>query len=371
MPAPINRRLFTVTSATFLLSGCIGIPLRIAKELQGRSTVIHGEEPGNVSPPSGLRDELEAMVKEGAPGVTAIVMKGERQLYRIDIGSIGHETQYEVASASKWMTAALVMTVVDEGLVSLDEPISRHLPAFKGAAGATTLRELLAQTSGEGSLGDLVDVEQDPRMTLAQSAAEIAARPLQDPPGTAFKYGGPGFQVAGAVVEAVTHRRWADLFFERISTPLGMAHTYWKHLPDRGVSASETTNPLLQGGVVTTAEDYTRFLSMLAQQGRFGLHQILSAQAVDTMETSQTTGKLMGWVPHSAIRQAQYALGNWCETSIADGRCTLVSSPGAFGTFPWIDRQSGLYGIFFMNERLPRVVAHIIKARALILSTSR
>jgi CubicO group peptidase (beta-lactamase class C family) len=370
MFASINKHLFVAASATLLLSGCIGIPLRIARQLRNDSTKAHEPEPRNVSPPPGLRDELQAMVEQGAPGVTAIVMKGDHQLYRLDVGTIGPETQYEVASASKWMTAALVMTVVDEGLLSLDEPISRYLPAFKGAAGATTLRELLAQTSGEGSLEDLVDVEQDPRMTLAQSAAEIAARPLQDPPGAVFKYGGPGFQVAGALVEAVTHRRWADLFAERIGTPLGMTHTYWKHLPDRGVSASDTTNPLLQGGVVTTAEDYARFLTMLAQQGRFNVHQILSAQAVDTMETAQTIGKPIAWLPHGAISHAQYALGNWCEKWTADGPCTLVSSPGAFGTFPWIDRQSGLYGIFFMDERLPRFLPDVIKARKLIVSAS-
>jgi CubicO group peptidase (beta-lactamase class C family) len=149
-----------------------------------------------------------------------------------------------------------------------------------------------------------------------------------------------------------------------------MAHTYWKHLPDRGVPLSETANPLLQGGVVTTAQDYMRFLTMLAQRGRFGVHQILSPQAVEMMETAQTIDKPMAWMPHGAIRHAQYALGNWCETWTADSRCTLVSSPGAFGTFPWIDRQSGLYGIFFMNERLPQVLPDVVKARKFILSAT-
>jgi CubicO group peptidase (beta-lactamase class C family) len=308
------------------------------------------------------------MVARGAPGVTAIVMKDGRRLYRLDVGDIGPETQYEVASASKWLATALVMTVVDEGLVSLDMPIRRYLPEFKGVAGQTTLRELLAQTSGEGSLHGLADIRQDPRLTLAQSATDIAARPLEDPPGSVFKYGGPGFQVSGAVVEAVTHRTWAELFAERIGTPLGMTHTYWKHIPDQGVSVSETSNPLLQGGVVTTAEDYMRFLTMMAQSGRYHGGQILSANAVDAMETAQTIGKPIAWLPHGAIGHAQYALGNWCERWTADDRCILVPSPGAFGTFPWLDRQHHLAGIFFMKGRLPNVLTHVMEARRLIMA---
>jgi hypothetical protein len=66
----------------------------------------------------------------------------------------------------------------------------------------------------------------------------------------------------------------------------------------------------------------------------------------------------------------QYALGNWCERWSADRRCTLVSSPGAFGTYPWIDRQSGLYGIFFTRTRLPRIVDDLVRARTAILEAT-
>jgi CubicO group peptidase (beta-lactamase class C family) len=328
-------------------------------------------ETGGASGPSLTREEMEDLVKGGVPGVTAILMRGGKPLFRLDVGKIGPETQYPVASASKWMTAALVMTVVDEGKLSLDEPASKTLPEFQNETGRVTLRQLLAQTSGEGSLKSLVDIMQDPRLTLAQSAAQIAKRPLEDPPGTVFKYGGPGFQVAGAMVEAVTGRRWADLFKERIARPLGMTHTYWEHLPNRGVSPADTFNPLLQGGVVTTADDYMRFLTMLAQQGMVAGRRILSAAAVEAMETAQTLGKPMAYLPPGVNKPMQYALGNWCETWTSDGKCILVSSPGAFGTYPWLDRQSGLYGIFFLKDRLPPVVEHLTKARAAMLATEK
>ncbi|HEY8288001.1 MAG TPA: serine hydrolase domain-containing protein [Acetobacteraceae bacterium] len=191
------------------------------------------------------------------------------------------------------------MTVVDEGKLSLDAAISRYLPAFTGPSAAITLRQLLAQTSGEGSLQDMVDIRQDPRLTLAESAAQIARRQLRDPPGTVFRYGGPGFQVAGAAVEAVTHRRWAQLFDERIARPLGMTHTHWEHLPSHGVPAEQTSNPLLQGGVVTTADDYMRFLTVLAQHGSVDGRRILSARVIEEMETAQTIGKPKAYLPHA------------------------------------------------------------------------
>jgi CubicO group peptidase (beta-lactamase class C family) len=314
-----------------------------------------------------VRAELEKAVQKGAPGVTAIVMRDGKQLLRLDVGKIAPDQEFPIASASKWMTAALVMTVVDEGKLSLDAPISTVLPEFQGPAAKTTLRQLLSQTSGEGSLMSMVDIKQDARITLGESAAQVARRPLEDTPGTVFKYGGPGFQVAGAMVEKVTGRRWADLFDERITKPLGMKTLYWTHLPAHGATPAQTLNPLLQGGVVTTADDYVRFLTMLAQNGRYNGRQILSAKAVQEMETVQTLGKPMAWVPPGVKARGgatlQYALGNWCEAWQADGQCFRMSSPGAFGTLPWIDRKNNLYGIFFTKERLPKIEPYFAQAR--------
>jgi len=326
------------------------------------------------APPPGLKPLLEEALAHAtnAKGLTAIVMRDGKQLYRLDVGDIARDQQFPIASASKWLTGALVMTTVDEGKLSLDAPISTVLPEFKGVAATITLRELLSQTAGMGSLKAGFDLKQSATITLAQSAAQIAERPLDDPPGTIFNYGGPHFQVAGAMVEAVSGKRWADLFNERIAGPLGMTHTYWLHLPNQTETATQTLNPLLQGGVVTTADDYMRFLTMLAHNGVYNGKRILSAYAVDEMETNQTLGLPMGYVPPGASgRGAQYALANWCDAWDASKRCTRVSSPGAFGTTPWIDRDSGLYGIFFIKSRDPDVAAPFLKAEAMIIAANR
>ncbi len=366
----VSKRLLVLCLLAILaLTACVRAARRGMARFSNPDVIVTGD----ISKvPEGLEDVLKTAVKDGRAGVTLVVMQGDQALYRLDAGKITPDAQYEIASSSKWLTAALVMTVVDEGKLTLDDPISKWLPEFQGAAGAITLRELLAQTAGQGSLKSAVDIKQNPRMTLAQSAAEIAKIPLEDKPGTVFKYGGPGFQVAGALVEQVTGKRWAELFDERIGSPLGMSHTYWEHLPTRGIIPDDTYNPLLQGGAVSTADDYMRFLGMLAGGGVYGGKRVLSAQAVAEMEKAQTVGKSLAWLPPGVKNTTglQYALGNWCEQMEADGSCSLVSSPGAFGVYPWIDRKSGRYGVFFTKSRLPEVAEDFVKARAMVLQAA-
>lgn len=319
-------------------------------------------------PPPGLKAQLEKVVADGAPGVTALAFKDGKLLYRLDVGDIAPDAQLPIASASKWMTATLVMTVVDEGKLSLDQPIGERLPEFTGEAGKVTLRQLMSFTAGQGSLEGFFDLRQDPHITLAESARQVAARPLTDPPGTAFRYGGPSLQVAGALVEQATGKTWAELFQERIAGPLGMTRTYWGNPLRPGLKPDEVRNPNLQAGVYTTADDYGRFITMLAGRGESNGKRIISEKAFDAMETLQTAKATMAYKPPGATSLDGYALGNWCETVEAGGRCGMVSSPGAFGTYPWIDRDNGVYGVFFLKDRLPNVVADIQAARRLILA---
>ncbi|QKS00492.1 beta-lactamase family protein [Sphingomonas sp. CL5.1] len=326
------------------------------------------------SPPPGLAAKLRQVVsRDGAPGVTALVLKNGRLLYRLDEGAIAPDARLAVASASKWMTASLVMTVVDEGKLKLDEPIGKLLPQFTGRAGQITLRELLSFTAGQGGLKpDMFDLRQDPRISLAEAAAQVAARPLVDEPGTTFRYGGPSMQVAGALVEQATGKSWATLFQERIAGPLGMTHTYWANPLNPELKPAAVHNPNLQAGVYTTAEDYAKFLTMLAAGGVYRGKRILSAEAVDRMETWQTRGRRMAYLPPGAGDIDKYALGNWCDAvESGSDRCWLVSSPGAFGTFPWIDRRSGLYGVFFLKYRLPEVVGDLRAARDMIIAADQ
>ncbi|WP_397415967.1 serine hydrolase domain-containing protein [Phenylobacterium sp.] len=319
-------------------------------------------------PPPGLKPALEAVVsRDGAPGVTAMVFRDGALLYRMDVGAIAPDARLPIASASKWMTSALIMTLVDEGKLSLDEPIGKRLPELSGPSAAITLRQLLSYTSGQGSLAGMVDINQDLRMPLAEGARAIAARPLEDPPGEVFKYGSGAFQIAGALAEQASGKSWVQLFDERLGRPLGLTRTSWGNPLKPELPAAEVRNPNLQAGVFTTADDYARFLHMIAQRGVYQGRRILSEKAIRTMETDQTPKARMVYIPGGMAPGAHYALGHWCEARTPDGTCTMVSSPGAFGVYPWIDRTSGLYGVFFLRHRLPAVADGLRAARAEIL----
>lgn len=325
--------------------------------------------PAMAQAPQGLEAKLREVVDDGAPGVTALVFRDGRELYRVQVGEIDPNRPIPVASASKWMTATLVMTLVDEGKLSLDEPIGGKLPELDGPIAKVTLRQLLSFTSGQGGLliarGDLA---QPLTWTLEESALQIAARPLEDEPGAVFKYGGGAMQLAGLLAERVSGRRWADLFDARIARPLGMKDTYWGNPLRPDADPEAIRNPNLQAGVFTTAADYSRFLHMLAAGGVYGGERILSPEAFEAMETAQTLNTPRAFMPPGMPPSAHYALGNWCETLAADGTCVLASSPGAFGAYPWIDRASGLYGLFFLRHRLAVVAEDLRAARAIILA---
>ncbi len=333
--------------------------------------------------PSGLTAALQAIVEDdGAPGVAVLVYRDGGLVHQEVVGEIELDEPLLVASASKWVAAALIMIFVDEGRFSLDQPIALRMATGLPDAGQITLRQILSFTTGQGGIESLADLSQPADISLAESAALLLSRPLEDRPGMVFRYGSGAMQIAGALVEQVTGERWEDTFQERLAGPLGMTDSRWIHPLHPNLDPDAVTNPILQGGLITTAADYGRFLTMLADNGVYGGSRILSERAVNEMETLQTADaelaygsipRAKGWewqIKGPDRRQrlpAGYALGSWCELADQAGRCLMVSSPGALGAWPWIDRESGIYGIFVMRHRFPRVAESLLAAREAIL----
>jgi len=333
----------------------LGVVLGSAVVVQATEVAgTYAIEQGASLPPAAVK-AADAMVAKGSGGFSVGIGVRDKVISLANFGGIKPGAQYPIASASKFLVAATVMAVVDDGRLQLDLPISTWLPKLPQVAGKLTLRHLLSQTSGlAGYKGEFYDLAQDHRITLEQSAMDVAQRPLVSVPGEVFAYGSPGFQVVGAVVEAATGNRWAQVFQEKLAAPLGMSRTYWTHLrldTTAELPVAETLNPVLQGGAVSTARDYMRFLSMIAQEGMYEGKRVLSRSSVDELLKDQTPRASMTPADANPIENAHYSLGNWCEGWDKTGVCLRNSSIGAFGVYPWIERKTGRFGIVFLYQR--------------------
>jgi CubicO group peptidase (beta-lactamase class C family) len=277
------------------------------------------------------------------------IAKGDRVLYERYFGECTPDTEFFIASAGKWLASATLMSVVDEGKLSLDDPAGKWLPGFRqDPKGAATLRQMLSHTSGypgyqpEGK-------PRDDYQTLAESVAHLLPLAPVAKPGERFDYGGLAMQAAGRMAEIATHRDWEKLFQERIAKPLGMERTRFTPV-DHGGGHS----PMLGGGSVSTLRDYSKFLTMIERQGSFEGKRVLSEAAVREMEADQLRGAFMKAGEfieriRGAKHPAIYGLGVWREELDAEGKATLISSPSWAGAYPWIDRRTGVRGIFITH----------------------
>jgi D-alanyl-D-alanine carboxypeptidase len=166
-----------------------------------------------------------------------------------------------IGSVTKTFTASLILQLAEEGLVSLDAPVSDYLPGEPRLAGIT-VRELLAHTSGLPDfyfpLAESLLKQPNRVWTPHEVLGRIGSAWFR--PGTNWAYSNTNYVVLGLVAEAVTGESAADLLAERFSGPLGLEHT---HLvtTDAGtlLGASWATSFWTAGAVSSTASDLVRW----------------------------------------------------------------------------------------------------------------
>lgn len=273
-------------------------------------------------------------------GAAALIMKDNRVIYERAFGDYTINTVVPIASASKLISASVIMSLVDEGLLSLDAPISKYLPDITGKEGTITLRQLMSHTSGlPGNNRCLANMS----ITLAECVDQILQVGLQADPGTQFRYGGVSFQIAGRLAEVASGKSWNTLFEEKIKRPLNMVNTTY----------GNTQNPRIAGGASSTLQDYTNLLQMHLNGGVFNSKRVLSAQSVAEMQRDQTRGVPIASTPQPDNRR--YGLGAWRDIVDSKGKAIQLSCQGAFGFSPWIDVQRKLVGVFLVRNRLRNV----------------
>lgn len=313
---------------------------------------------------------------------------------------------FRIYSMTKTVTAVAMVMLLEEGKLTLDDPVSRYLPAFAdvqvvagGSADAPVLRKpktpmtllhLLTHTAGfsaglpgdevAGALRERVDAENG--ANLEEYVARMARAPLAADPGMRFGYDSASSELAARIVEVVSGMPFDRFLRERIFLPLHMRDTGFsvpeaqrgrvvdittlgddgKLRLDTQPSAVTPGAPLrpyasAAGGLYSTAGDYARFCQMLLDGGQLDGEILLGRKSVEMMMRNQLT---MLDPPVTQFSDAEgFGLGGYVV--LDNMRRGQPGSPGQFGwaggasTSYTIDRKEHLVAILLL-QHLPRSI---------------
>ena len=249
-------------------------------------------------------------------------------------------TKERIASCSKWLSAALVMTFVDEGKLDLEDSIGKYLPVMTAnGKGNIKIWQCLSHLTGikTGSLKDSREFITNVN-SMDEAINGIAREPMEGELGKTFHYSSAGLQIVAAIIEKLGKKDFETLFSERIATPCEMKNT------DFGKGKV----PLAAGSAWSTAEDYTNFLTMILNEGTFKGKRILSKVAVIEMQKNRVSeNTTIKYTPAEAGNWG-YGFGEWVmDNAFGDKRSDGVTSPGLFGSFPWVDNKLKYTGFLF------------------------
>ncbi len=301
---------------------------------------------------------------------------------------------FAVASLSKLVTTVAALTLVEEGRLTLREPIARYLPEFakmKVFSGGTadapvlveatrpiTLHDLLSQTAGfygatytNSALTALWKRTETSPTNLTAMSERLARFPLQAQPGEMWIYG-PATDLLGALIERVSGQALGTFFATRIFRPLKMVDTGFEvseakrgrqvSMDDRqedGTLKSQPPKvgpgawPSGGGGLFSTPGDYLRFAQMLLNGGELDGVRILGPKTVELMRRDQ----LHGLAKPTRIYPASDGFGYGVEVRTDVSRSHWLGTEGTFGwngattAYCSLDPQEGLIAMIWAQHR--------------------
>ncbi len=324
---------------------------------------------------------------------------------------------FPIASMTKAVTAVAVLQLFEQGRFCLDDPVSQLLPAFKDArvrdpnqAGADpnaprtvalareiTIRDLLRHTSGiiyrcrRYTKAGLRKWDK----SLAEFVETLADMPLFFQPGTQFRYS-YSTDVLGRLVEVVSGQDLDAYFSEHIFSPLGMADTgfvvpahkverltnFYRFKDGRLICEEQAaTSPFLKRaqalsggggwgysypGLVTTAQDWWRFLEMLRNHGQLEGKRLLSRKTVELMCTDHL-GDIPGpWAPGTGHGLAVGVVTDSARHGQLASAGTIYWGGSPHNTYYFVDFKEQMTGIMFLQTG---AIGHLnLRRRFLVLS---
>jgi CubicO group peptidase (beta-lactamase class C family) len=346
---------------------------------------------------SKLTAAMNPFVADGeVAGLVAVVGNQDAVVAQAVLGSQNVELKqpmkadslFRIASMTKPIVGIGIMILQDEGKLSVDDDVEKHLPEFKGLpleekkdgksifrdpSRPIKIRDLLTHTSGlpGGYPGELKNLYFDRQHTLAEATAVAAKQPLQFEPGTKWAYCNAGIDTLGRIIEVKSGKSYDEFLNERIFKPLKMVNTTsfpnedqvkrLAGLYDRKEGRLTFANyvllgpvkgakhPIPAGGLYSTAADLARLYQMMLNGGELDGQRILSEKAVKQMTSLQTgdiktgftdgMGFGFGW---AVVREPQGVHAMMSKGTYGHG--------GAFGTQGWIDPEKKLFVILLIQR---------------------
>ena len=362
--------------------------------------------------------------KGTAPGAVLLIARHGKVAYFEAAGVIDPATKapmtrdaiFRIFSMSKAVTSVSAMMLVEEGKLSLSDPVAKYIPSFgrvkvgvetKDADGKTklemtapkrpmTIQDLLRHTSGLtygifgfGAVKKLY-VEANPfkgDFTNEEFAERIAKLPLAFQPGTTWEYS-HSTDILGRVVELISGMSLYEFEKKRILEPLGMSDTGYyvtdaaKHPriaePFQTERGTIIGDPRAAGkwesgggGLVSTATDYSRFLQMLLNGGALGGKRYLSPKTIGFMTADHLGDGAMPGPLYLPGPGYGFGLGFAVRRTLGvaplEGSAGEYNWSGIAGTHFWVDPKEDMFAIFMIQapsqlQRYRTVIRNMVYA---------
>lgn len=328
-------------------------------------------------------------------GAAICIIKDGKEVYRNEYGEADKENHipmernsiFRCYSMTKPVTAVAVMTLVEKGIIALSDPVSNFIPSFKNQTVLTekgyvpakrevVIQDLLNMTAGltypdasfpaGKEMQNMIDkyyadVESGNPISTYDLAVLIGEQPLEFQPGEGWRYSFCA-DVLGAVIEFVTGKTYGEYLKETIFEPLGMTETdfyvpiekqnrfmqnyqympetqtmepcTWQHL---GLTYMHKKKPLFESGgagLVSTIDDYSKFVNMMLGKGTLGNVRILGRKTVEIMTRNNLTPKQLEMYDWDTIKG--YGYGNLMRVMMDVPASHSFGSDGEFGWDGWL-----------------------------------
>ncbi len=345
-----------------------------------RSLAAEGPAPASPAVTAAMQPYLDGHKLAGMVGIIADKSGGVR--YRNLMGyadveakkPISEDNVFWIASMTKMFTGASIMMLVDEGKVSLDDPVTKFIPQLdkwmvaaekdashvllKPVARPVTVRHVLSHTSGLTGISELQQTTGADGTPLKARALSSVTGPLQWQPGEKYQYGNQGMNIAARIVEIVSGMPYEDFLQKRFFDPLGMTETtfwpseaqiarlagsYGPNKEKNGFSRGGITYltkpysdrvhrfPEAGGGLFSTTHDILRYGLMLANDGEWEGKRYLTHAAMEELRKEQT-----------GTTGVNYSLGYHLRNG-------MFGHDGAYGTDLSVNPATGMIAVFMVQ----------------------